>query len=158
MDGGKINIAVFLDLQKAFDKINHDILLKKLDRYGIELPALNLLSCLTDRTQMFLVNGVLSGSILDPLLFIIYINDLPSSLEFSSARMFADDTTLTSSGESVLNAEVAINHDLANIKQWLFANKLSLNRVKTEYLLVGSRYNINNLFRSPKVCMSVTYQ
>ena len=157
MDRGKINIAVFLDLQKVFDKINHDILLKKLDRYGMELPALNLLSCLTDRTQMFLVNGVLSRSILDPLLFIIYINDLPSSLEFSSARMFADDTTLTSSGESVLNAEVAINHDLANIKQWLFANKLSLNRVKTEYLLIGSKYNIN-LFRSPKVCMSVTYQ
>ena len=101
------------------------------------------------------VNGVLScsksvtcdvpqGSILGPLLFLIYINDLPGSLEFSSARMFADDTTLTASGESVLDAEVAINHDLANIKQWLSANKLSLNLVKTEYLL-------NNLFHAPNV-------
>ena len=94
--------------------------------------------------------GVPQGSILSPLLFLIYINDLPRSLEFSSARMFADDTTLTASGESVLDAEVAINHDLANIKQWLSANKLSLNLVKTEYLLIGSRHNINNLFHAPK--------
>ena len=88
---------------------------------------------------------------LGPLLFLIYINNLPGSLGFSSARMFADDTTLTASGESVLDAEVAINHDLANIKQCLSANKLSLNLVKTEYLLIGSRHNINNLFHAPKV-------
>ena len=163
MDRGKINIAVFLDLQKAFDTINHDILLKKLERYGMGSAVLNLLrNYLTDRTQMCSVNGVLSGSktvmcgipqcsILGPLLFLIYINDLPGSLEFSSARMFADDTTLTVSGESVLDAEVAINHDLANIKKWLAANKLSLNLVKTEYLLIGSRHNINNLFHVAKV-------
>ena len=95
--------------------------------------------------------SVPQGSILGPLLFLIYINDLPGSLEFSSPRMFADDTTLTASGESVLDAEVAINHDLANIKQCLSANKLSLNLVKTEYLLIGSRHNINNLFHAPKV-------
>ena len=95
--------------------------------------------------------GVPQGSILGPLLFLIYINDLPGSLEFSSARMFAEDTTLTASGESVLDAEVAINHDFANIKQWLsMANKLSLNLVKTEYLLIGSR-PVNNLFHAPKV-------
>ena len=162
MDRGKINIAVFLDLQKAFDTINHDILLKKLERYGMGSAVLNLLrNYLTDRTQMCSVNSVLScsktvmcgvpqGSILGPLLFLIYINDLPGSLEFSSARMFADDT-LTASGESVLDAEVAMNHDLANIKQWLSANKLSLNLVKTEYLLIGSRHNINNLFHTPTV-------
>ena len=95
--------------------------------------------------------GVLQGSIFGPLLFLIYINDFPGSLKFSSARMFADDTTLTASGESVLDAEVAINHDLANIKQWLSANKLSLNLVKTEYLLIGSRHNINNLFHAPRI-------
>ena len=148
LDRGKINIAVFLDLQKAFDTINHDIL-TKLERYGMGSAVLNLLrNYLTDRTQMCSVNGVLSGSktvtcgipqgsILGPLLFLIYINDLPGSLEFSFARMFADDTTLTACGESVLDAEVAINHDLANIKQWLSANKLSLNLVKTVYLLIG---------------------
>ena len=69
--------------------------------------------------------------------------------------MFADDTTLTASGKSVLDAEMAINHDLANIKQWLSANKLSLNLVKTEYLLIGSRQI--TYFKLPK-CMSGTYQ
>ena len=120
----------------------------------MELPVQNLLrSYLVNGTQMCSVNGVLSGSktltsavpqglILGPLVFLIYINDVPSSLEFSSARMFANDTTLTASGESVLDAEVAIIHDFGNIKQWLSANKLSLNLVRTEYLLIGSSYNI----------------
>ena len=72
-------------------------------------------------------------------------------LTYRAGTAAADDTTLTASGESVLDAEVAINHDLANIKQWLSANKLSLNLVKTEYLLIGSRHNINNLFHAPRV-------
>ncbi|CAB4002625.1 Hypothetical predicted protein [Paramuricea clavata] len=117
-------------------------------------------SYLANRTQMCSVNGALSGtklvtcgipqgSILGPLLFLIYINDLPNSLEYSSTRMFADDTTLTVSGKSIQDVEVAIDHDLTNIKQWLSANRLSLNLVKTEYLLIGSRYNINNLLAAP---------
>ncbi|CAB4036522.1 Hypothetical predicted protein, partial [Paramuricea clavata] len=146
MDRGLFNIAVFLDLQKAFDTINHDILLTKLDLYGLQKPSLNLLgSYLANRTQMCSVNGALSGtklvtcgipqsSILGPLLFLIYINDLPNSLEYASTRMFADDTTLTVSGKSIQDVEVAINHDLTNVKQWLTANRLSLNLVKTEYL------------------------
>ena len=163
MDRGQFNIAVFLDLQKAFDTINHNILIKKLDLYGLQKPALNLLgSYLENRFQMCTVNGVLfkknlvtcgipQGSILGPLLFLIYINDLPSSLEHSSSRMFADDTTLTVSGKSLHDVEVAINHDLSNVNQWLCANKLSLNLVKTEYILIGSRHNINNILATPKV-------
>ena len=163
MDRGFFNIAVFLDLQKAFDTIDHDILLKKLDLYGLEKSALNLLkSYLTNRTQICFVNGTFSsqklitcgvpqGSILGPLLFLIYINDLPNSLQYSSARMFADDTTLTASGKSISELQVTINHDLANVKQWLSANKLSLNLIKTEYLLIGSRHNINNISAVPNV-------
>ena len=70
--------------------------------------------------------------------------------------MFADDTTLTVSGKSIQEVEGAINHDLANIKRWLFSNKLSLNLVKTEYLLIGSRYNINNLLTAPNVYVGDT--
>ena len=95
-------------------------------------------------------------SILGPLLFLIYINDLPRSFEYSSPRMFADDTTLTVSGKSIQEVEGAINHDLASIKCWLFSNKLSLNLVKTEYLLIGSRYNINNLLTAPNVYVGDT--
>ncbi len=71
--------------------------------------------------------GITQGSILGTLLFLIYINDLPNSLEYSSTRMFADDTTLTPSSKSVPEIEIAINYDLANVKRWLSANKLSLN-------------------------------
>ena len=137
------NIAVFLDLQKAFDTINHDIMLEKLKLYGLEEPSMNLLSSyLANRAQLCSVNGVLSGpkpiscgipqgSILGPLLFLIYINDLPRSLEYSSPRMFADDITLTVSAKSIQEVEGAINHDLANVKRWPCSNKLSLNLVKT---------------------------
>ncbi len=91
------------------------------------LPGTKLVTC-----------GIPQGSILGPLLFLIYINDLPNSLEYSSARMFVDDTTLTVSGSGKLiqDIKVAINHDLTN--------RLSLNLAKTEYLLIGSGYNINN--------------
>ena len=118
IDCGFFNIAVFLDIQKAFDTI--DILLKKLVLYGLEKSALNLLkSYLTKRTQMCSVYGMLShqklatcgisqGSILGPLLFLIYKNDLPNSLENSSAKMFADDTTITASGKSISELQVTI--------------------------------------------------
>ena len=65
--------------------------------------------------------------------------------------MFADDTTLTASDKSISELQVTINHDLANVKQWLSANKLSLNLIKTEYLLIGSRHKINNISAVPNV-------
>ena len=65
--------------------------------------------------------------------------------------MFADDTTLTVSGKSISDVEITINYDLVQVKGWLSANKLSLNVIKTEYLLIGSRHNVNNLSAVPKV-------
>ena len=65
--------------------------------------------------------------------------------------MFADDTTLTVSGKSISDVEIAINYDLVQFKGWLSANKLSLNVIKTEYLPIGSQHNVNNLSAVPKV-------
>ena len=98
--------------------------------------------------------GVPQGSILGPLLFLVYINDLPNCVHTSSVRMFADDTTLTACGKSLLEIESKINSDLANVNAWLLANKLSLNLVKTEYLLIGSRSKINNLTSEPNIVIN----
>jgi hypothetical protein len=71
-------------------------------------------------------------------------------------RYYTDDTTLTVSGKSIQDVEVAINHDLTNVKQWLSANRLSLDLVKTEYLLIGTRENIDNLLAAPNVFVGDT--
>jgi hypothetical protein len=105
IDNGLVNNGVvFIDLKKAFDTIDHDIMLQKLENYGVERNSLTWIkSYLTDRTQKCLVNGQLSNSVpitcgvpqgsnLGPLLFLVYINDLPNCLNHTTPRMFADDT------------------------------------------------------------------
>ena len=163
MDDGMLNIAVFLDLKKAFDTVNHEILIGKLSFLGMQPCALNLItSYLENRSQRCYVNGYLSkpqkidygvpqGSILGPLLFLIYINDLPNCIEKSTVRMFADDTTLTASGIALPEIESKINHDLINVQKWLLANKLCLNLIKTEYLLIGSKQMISKLTNDPVI-------
>ena len=163
MDRGLYNIVVLLDLKKAFDTVNHEILLRKFERYGFGNKALDLLSnYLTNRTQRCQLNGMLSdqrgitcgipqGSILGPLLFIIYINDLPNCLKHTTPRMFAYDTSLTAVGKTLNEAEEIANKDLKNIKVWLSSNKLSLNIAKTEYILIGSRSKINSMDVQPTV-------
>ncbi len=134
------NLVVLLDLKKVFDTVNHEILLHKLQMYGFEIKALNFMrDYLTNRTQRCQLNaevtcGIPQGSILGPLLFIIYINDLPNCLENTTPRMFADDTNLTAVGETLGEAEKRAGVDLKNVQKWLFLNKLSLNIAKTESL------------------------
>ena len=79
------------------------------------------------------------GSILGRLLFLLYINDLPECLDNTRPRLFADDTNLTASGESLNDIEMAVNSDLGNLRNWLMANKLSLNVAKTEFMLIGPK-------------------
>ena len=121
-----------------------------------------ILSFLPYSTQKCFVNGFLSGSkspsfgipqrtILGPLLFILYINDLPNCLEFSVPHMYADDTHLTFAGRDPDLIERNLNHDLSNISDWLVANNLTLS--KTEFMVIGRRQSLRTLDRSPTLAI-----
>jgi len=157
MEDKKSTLAVFLDLSKAFDTIDHDILLRKLEHYGVRGVALDWFrNYLSGRTQYvsfrgaksatYDVNcGVPQGSVLGPLLFIIYTNDLPSVLEFCQCILFADDTTLyySSNNDQLLKNNVEI--DLYELADWFNANKLSLNIDKTQFMIVRPKvFNDDN--------------
>ena len=88
------------------------------------------------------------GSILGPLLFLIYINDLLYCLKLSKARMYADDTNITVSAETLDDLETLANRELENIRKWLIANKLTINLTKTEFIVIGSENRIRNLFQT----------
>ena len=89
--------------------------------------------------------GVPQGSNLGPILFLLYVNDLPNCLKSTTASMFADDTNLTASGSTSTELYNKLNNDLENIHQWLLANKLTLNTSKTEYMIVGSRQRLGKI-------------
>ena len=164
MDKGLLNGVIFLDLKKAFDSVDHNILLKKMHCYGIRGHTLAWFqSYLSSRIQICNVDqtmsktrtvkcGIPQGSNLGPLLFLLYINDLPNCLTSSSASMFADDTNISTNGKTNDELQERINVDLENIHQWLLANKLTLNKDKTEYMIIGSRQRISNLvLTDPKI-------
>ena len=154
---GKINVVVFLDLKKAFDTVHHEILLSKLNLYDINGIAHQWLqSYLEDRTQMCSINGLLSGScslscgvpqgtIFGPLLFLLYITDLPNCLSNCEHRMYADNTHLTYTSNNIHNIQTSLNEDLENVHNWLRANKLTLNMTKTEFMLIRSRQRLSTV-------------
>ena len=148
IDNSKIPSNIFLDLSKAFDTINHKILLDKLKYYGLEGPTLKLFnSYLTNREQCvelgdiksktFISTGDPQRSILGPQLFIIYINDSPQSSEMFNFITYVDDTTLSSTLNNAKNIDAgpSINDELGKINEWLEINKLSLNINKSRYML-----------------------
>ena len=152
MDKKLITCSIFLDLRKAYDTINHTILTKKLEKYGIrELPLQLLASYLTDCQQYTIVNqyksksrdvicGIPQGLTLGPLLFNIYINDLPLASNFT-IHLFADDTNLTLSHSNVSTLQQNINDELVHVSYWFKVNKLSINFNKTEFMVVTTKQN-----------------
>ena len=143
-------IAAFLDLSKAFDTVDHKILLYKLERHGIRGQALELMkSYLSDRQQIVKINncksdsslittGVPQGTILGPLLFIIYVNDLLEDLLDIEIASYADDTIIIASSKTWAEAAKAMNKNLQKVANWLALNKLSLNISKTVYMTFGN--------------------
>ena len=133
--------------KKSFHSIDHQILIEKLNHYGIRGVANELIkSYLTDRFQYVELDnikssrinikyGVPQGSILSPLLFILYINDLPNSL-INQPTLFADDTCILTSNHSLVNLETQSNDELKIVSEWMIANRLTLNPHKTQALVL----------------------
>jgi hypothetical protein len=149
-DKGFKNVGIFMDLSKAFDTLDHTILLRKLKHYGFAGDSLALLKdYLSGREQSVLLNSTLSkplriitgvpqGSILGPLLFTLYINDITNASKTLESILYADDTTLIfNPTKSQKNATISriINRELEYLNQWFQANKLSLNVEKTKYIV-----------------------
>ena len=147
LDTGHFACGLFIDLQKAFDTVDHDILVSKLEYYGARGITKNWFSSyLKDRKQFVTINGFKSslkninfgvpqGSVLGPLLFLIYINDLNLSVKNSIVHHFADDTNLLCIDKSIKMLCKKVNYDLKGITNWLDANRISLNVNKTEYII-----------------------
>ena len=156
--------AIYLDLQKCFDSVDREILLKKLSHYGIRGQPLNLLrSYLTDRYQYTLINniasgielveyGVPQGSCLSPLLFLIFINDMPLSSMKLIIKLFADDSLLFVHGKNFAEIQETLNIELPKIEAWFLSNKLTINASKTEYMINGRIQSENPL----NICLNNT--
>ena len=159
IDQKKVTAVILLDMSKAFDSINHEILLNKLKHVGVSSSCLSWFkSYLSERYQTVRINSTLSdklpvvsgvpqGSILGPLLFSIYVNDLSSSIKKCSSESYVDDTKLLLSFHinNSSNAVVDLNGDLIRIRNWCFDNLLLLNPEKTKLMIYGSRQMLAKL-------------
>ena len=152
------HISVMIDLAKAFETVHHKILLRKMNSYGITNVPLKLFeNYLSNRksyvrigdcsSSMQAINiGVPQGSIIGPILFLIYINDIPNASEILRPIIFADDTTLSTSSNDQIFFEENLNNELCKVQNWCTANRLSINASKTEILLFSNRsFDISQL-------------
>lgn len=150
IDNKEITCGLFLDFSKAFDTVDHQILLSKLHKYGIRGNSYSwFLSYLSNRMQLVKIDdvksdltnishGVPQGSTLGPLLFLLYINDLPNVSPILKVRMFADDTNLFYSHEDPAVVENVMNSEIKNILRYCATNKLTVNVKKTNFMIIKS--------------------
>ena len=155
-DKGMFTGAIFLDLKKAFDTVHHGTLINKLSKSGINGPELDWFkSYLSEHYQVCKINeeqsdmlpilfGVPQGSILGPLLFSLYVNDLPCHVNKNQAKicLYADDTAIFARSEEVCQVARVLTEEMRKVAQWLYKNKLTLNVKKTKVMLFGSTVKI----------------
>ena len=151
IEKGDLSVGLFLDLSKAFDTIDHEILFHKLYFYGIRGVALDWLrNYLYERKQYVCINGkesskeiinhgVPQGSILGPLLYIIYMKNVVNSSNIFKKVLFADDTNLLLSHKDPLVLQLIANKEIEKVNLWLKCNKLSLNTKKTNFIVFRSK-------------------
>ena len=155
LQNGEFTIGLYLDFSKAFDTIDHEILFMKLYHYGIRGVSLSWFkSYMSNRSQFVSYNGDVSatrrikcgvpqGSILGPLLFLLYVNDLASVSEFLKSALFADDTNMFASNSDLAYLEKRFNEEIKNVALWLQVNKLSLNIEKSHFMIFSGGRHVN---------------
>ena len=148
-NNGKVTAAIFLDLKKAFDTVDHELLIDKLKSYGINNAELKwFVSYLSERSQVVHINatqsdpmniniGIPQGSILGPLLFIIHVNSLPDIMPCKCV-MYADDTTILCNSSDPVTLQYELDSYLSKISNWFNKNKLTLNIKKTKLMVFGT--------------------
>ena len=150
IDKGNVIGSIFLDFRKAFDLVDHEILLHKLKMYHFSDNSCKVFgSYLKDKFQMVkhgtmvsgmkpVISGVPQGSILGPILFLLYVNDLPLNLS-SRLDMYADDATLHKSSSCIRQINTTLQDDLLEVQKWCVNNNMVLNPNKTTCMLIGTK-------------------
>ena len=164
LDNGELVGTIFIDFCKAFDLVNHIILLEKLHFYQIGGTELNWIkSYLSNRKQEVHQGNIISGkhtvkygvpqgSILGPLLFIIYINDLPLHVEKSNIDLYADDSTMHYHDMCAENINIVLQNDIDAVKAWCNNNSMKINTQKTKCMKICSK---GKLIRSSELCVKI---
>lgn len=157
LDKGNVVLAVFLDFKRAFETVDRKVLLHKMSGMGIKGAALRWFqSYLSDRRQrvkfknsvsdpLSVIHGVPQGTVLGPLLFLLYVNDIVGAVKGCNIELFADDTMIYLAGADLDRMRRVVNDDLEGLFKWLCHNKLSVNALKSKFCVFGKKSSLKNV-------------